>query len=259
MKLVTPLRNCLHSNVSVFYLYLSLKKMTGAIISQFYWKDANNQYNRYLIGGSFFFIEPDLGITTFSNLAMARSRNDMVYAEDYFYFDTTLPLFKSSVREGKGKQCIRLDREWLKEFPDKNITLIKFPFPVSSECFTNNGNSPNKGQLVICEGYGEADYISVQDDPESIDFIRVDDNQIRKFKLFRQMANIQSIEQEPIYSDTLSIDNLDVIYTDMHFNHSMSGGPILDSKGKEVLGVLSHEPDDPFSSDKFRGIKLNWF
>lgn len=233
--------------------------MTGAIISQFYWRDANNKYSRYFIGGSFFFIEPDLAITTFSNLAMARSRNDMVYAEDYFYFDTPLPLFKSSVREGKGKQCIRLDREWLKEFPDKNITLIKFPFPVSSECFTHNGNSPAKGQLVICEGYGEADYISVQDDPESIDFIRVDDNQIRKFKLFRQWASIESIYRETVYSDIINIDNLDVFYTDMHYSHTMSGGPIIDIKGKEILGILSHEPNDPFHSQKFRGIKLNWF
>lgn len=232
--------------------------MTGAIISQFYWQDANNQYSRYFIGGSFFFIEPDLGITTFSNLAMARSQNDMVYAEDYFYFDNPLPLFKSSVREGKGQQCIRLDREWLQEFPDKNITMIKFPFPVSSECFIHNGNFPENGQLVIGEGYGGTDFIIVQDDPESIDFVRVDESQIRKFKLFRQMASIESIQQEPIYSDTLNIDNIDVIYTDMHFNHSMSGGPILDSKCKEVLGVLSHGPDDPFASEKFRGIKLNW-
>ncbi len=232
--------------------------MTGPIISQFYWKDANNQYSRYFIGGSFFFIEPDLAITTFSNLAMARSQNDMVYAEDYFYFDNQLPLFKSSVREGKGQQCIRLDREWLQEFPDKNITLIKFPFPVSSECFTHNGNFPEEGQLIIGEGYGESDFIIVQDDPESIDFIRIDESQIRKFKLFRQMAIVESIEQETIYSDTLNIDTLDVIYTDMHFNHSMSGGPILDSKGKEVLGVLSHEPDDPFAPEKFKGIKMDW-
>jgi hypothetical protein len=231
--------------------------MTGAIISQFYWKDANNQHSRYFIGGSFFFIEPDLAVTTYSNLALARSHNDMVYAEDYFYFDTPLTLFKSSVREGKGKQCIRLDREWLQEFPDKNITIIKFPFPVSSECFTHNRYSPNEGQLVTCEGYGEADYISIQDDPESIDFIRVDDNQIRKFKLFRQIGNIESIEQEPIYSDILNIDNLDVLYTDMHYSGTMSGGPILDIKGKDVLGVLSHEPDDPFVSSKFKGIKLN--
>ena len=231
--------------------------MTGAIISQFYWRDSNNRYSRYFIGGSFFFIEPDLGITTFTSLAMARSQNDMVYAEDYFYFDTPLPLFKSTVREGKGKQCIRLDREWLQEFPDKNITLIKFPFPISSECFIHNRNSPDKGQLVICEGYGEADFISVQDDPPSIDFIRVDDNQIRKLKIFRQMASIESIEQEPIYSDTLNIDNLDVLYTDMLYSGTMSGGPILDLKGKEVLGILSHEPDDPFASPKFRGIRLN--
>lgn len=232
--------------------------MTGAIISQFYWKDANNRYSRYFISGSFFFIEPDLGITSFSNLAIARSQNDMVYAEDYFYFDTPLPLFKSSVREEKGKQCIRLDREWLQEFPDKNITLIKFPFPVSSECFTHNEHAPDAGQLVVCEGYGEADFITVQDDLESIDFVRVDDIQIRKFKLFRQVTNIESIEQEPIYSDTLNIGNLDVIYTDMHFIPSMSGGPILDSKGKEVLGVLSHEPDDPYTSQKFKGIKLKY-
>ena len=72
------------------------------------------------------------------------------------------------------------------------------------------------------------------------------------------MAIIESIQQESIYSDSLNIDNIDVMYADMHFNHSMSGGPILDSKGKEVLGVLSHEPDDPFASEKFRGIKLNW-
>ena len=200
-----------NTNIDTIIL-LTFKKMTGAIISQFYWKDANNQYSRYFIGGSFFFIEPDLGVTTYSNLAMARSQSDMVYAEDYFYFDTPLTFFKSSVREGKGKQCIRLDREWLQEFPDKNVTLIKFPFPVSSEYFTHNRNSPNEGQLVIFEGYGEADHISVQDDPESIDFIRVDDNQIRKFKLFRQMGNIESIEQEPIYSDPLNIDNLDVLY-----------------------------------------------
>ncbi len=233
--------------------------MTGAIISQFYWKDANNQHSRYFISGSFFFIEPDLGVTIYSNLAMARSHNDMVYAEDYFYFDSQLPHFKSSGHEGKGKQCIRLDRDWLEEFPDRNITLIKFPFPVSSECFVPNRNTPDEGQLIICEGYGEADYIPVQDDLESIDFIRVDDNQIRKFKLFRQMANIESIEVQPIYSDTLNIDTLDVLYTDMHFSSSMSGGTILDIKGKEVLGVLSHEPDDPFASPKFRGIKLNCF
>ena len=239
-------------------IFVFEKKMTGAIISQFYWKDANNRYSRYLIGGSFFFIEPDLGVTTFSSLAMARSQNEMVYAEDYFYFDTLLPLFKSSVRAEKGKQCIRLDRQWLIEFPDKNITLIKFPFPVSSECFTHNGNSPEAGQLVVCEGYSEADFITVQDDPESIDFVRVDDIQIRKFKLFRQMANIESIEQEAVYSDTINIDNLDVFYTDMHFIPSMSGGPILDIKGKEVLGILSHEPDDPFSSQKFKGIKLKY-
>ena len=231
--------------------------MTGAIISQFYWKDADNRYSRYFIGGSFFFIEPNLGITTYSSLAMARSQNDMVYAEDYFYFDTQLPFFKSSVREGKGKQCIRLDRDWLKEFPDKNITLIKFPFPVISECFTQKRNSPAKGQLVICEGYGETDFISVHDDPESIDFIRVDDSQIRELKLFRQMANIESVEEEPIYSDILKIDKLDVLYTDLHYSGTMSGGPILDIKGQEVLGILSHEPDNPFASQKFRGIKLN--
>lgn len=232
--------------------------MTGAIISQFYWRDSNNRYSRYFIGGSFFFIEPDLGITTFTSLAMARSQNDMVYAEDYFYFDTPLPLFESSVRERKGKQCIRLDREWLQEFPDKNITLINFPFPISSECFNHNGNSPDIGQLVICEGYNEADFITVQEDPESIDFIGVDDAQIRKFKLFRQMANIEFVKQEQIYSDTLNIDNLDVFYTDIHYSPTMSGGPILDIKGKEVLGILSHEPDDPYASQKFRGIKLNW-
>ena len=232
--------------------------MTGAIISQFYWRDANNKYSRYFIGGSFFFIEPDLGVTTYSNLAMERSHDDMVYAEDYFYFDTPLPLFESSIHKVKGKQCIRLDREWLQEFPDKNITLIKFPFPVSSECFTHNRNSPDKGQLVICEGYGEADYISVQDDPESIDFIRVDEAQVRKFKLFRQWASIESIYRETVYSDIINIDNLDVFYTDMHYSHTMSGGPIIDIKGKEILGILSHEPNDPFHSQKFRGIKLDW-
>ena len=30
----------------------------------------------------------------------------------------------------------------------------------------------------------------------------------------------------------------------------MSGGPILDINGKEVLGILSHEPDDPFASQR---------
>ncbi len=232
--------------------------MTGAIISQFYWKDANNQFSRYFIGGSFFFIEPDLGVTTYSLLAGERSQNDMVYAEDYFYFDTPLPLFESSLHKVNGKQCIRLDREWLQEFPDKNITLIKFPFPVSSESFTHNGNSPHEGQLLICEGYGEADFITVLDDSESIDFIRVDETQVRKFKLFRQWASIETIVRETVYSDIINIDNLDVFYTDMHYSHTMSGGPIIDIKGKEVLGILSHEPDDPFHSQKFRGIKLNW-
>jgi hypothetical protein len=233
--------------------------MTGAIISQFYWKDANNRYSRYFIGGSFFFIEPDVGITTFSNLANARSQNDMVYAEDYFYFDSQLPLFKSLDHESIGNQCIRLEREWLQEFPEKNITVIKFPFPISSECFDHNGNSPNAGQLVICEGYNETDFITVREDAESIEYIRVDDTQIRKFKLFRQMANINSIEHEPLFTETLNISKLDVFFTDMHFISSMAGGPILDIKGKEVLGILSHEPDDPFSSQKFKGIKVNCF
>ena len=72
------------------------------------------------------------------------------------------------------------------------------------------------------------------------------------------MGNFESIEQEPIYSDILSIDNLEVINTDMHFIHSMSGGPILDINGKEVLGILSHEPDAPFASEKFKGVMLNY-
>ena len=232
--------------------------MTGGIISQFYWKDATNRYSRYFISGSFFFIEPDLAITTYSNLSMDRSQNDMVYAEDYFYFDSRQTLFKSSVREGKGQQCIRLDREWLQEFPDKNITLIKFTFPISSECFTHMGNSPDADQLVICEGYGEADFITVQEDPESIDFIQVENTQIRKLKLFRQMANIESIEKEQINSDSIKIKTLDVFNTDIHFIPSMSGGPILDTKGKEVLGILSHAHDDPYSSQKFKGIQMNW-
>ena len=175
-----------------------------------------------------------------------------------FHRSDKASLSKTTSHSGIGRQCIRLDREWLQEFPDKNITLIKFPFPISSECFTHKGNSPDAGQLVICEGYSDTDYITVHEDPESINFIRVDDIQIRKFKLFRQMANIESIEKEPVYSEILNIENLDVFYTDVHFISSMSGGPILDSKGKEVLGMLSHEPDDPFLSPKFKGIKLNW-
>lgn len=231
--------------------------MTGAIISQFYWKDATNQYSRYFIGGSFFFIEPDLAVTTYSCLAQERSQNDMVYAEDYFYFESSLPHDKTSSRSVNGNHCLRLDREWLQEFPDKNITLIKFPFSVSSECFTHLGNSPDEGQFVICEGYDEVDFMNILEEPESINFIRVDDTQARKLKLHRQKTIIESIQQEPLYSEILKIDGLEVLNTGMYFSSSMSGGPILDIKGKEVIGILSHGPDDPFVPEKFSGIKLN--
>lgn len=229
--------------------------MTGAIISQYYWNTEQGQFSRYFISGSFFFIEPDMAVTTYCILADKRSNPNSVYAEDYFYFDSPTQHFDLKGQKSSEKQCIRLDRDWVTEFPDKNVTLIKFPFPVSRNCFKYNINSPKKRQEVVCEGYGDLDMIQVHNDLE-FSFITLQESQISKFKLFRQMASIESIIDETAYTDILSLDNIEVLNTDMHYHPTMEGGPILDNTCSEVLGILSHEPDDPFRPQLFKGVKL---
>lgn len=145
--------------------------MTGAIVSQFYWKNEFGKYSRYFTHGSFFFIKPDLAITAYSNLAASRSKNDMIYAEDYLYFDSGLHRFDSALKLKDRIQCIRIEREMLKEFPDKNITEIHFDFQVSQNFFKVSDQKINCGSMVLCEGYNSADPLELIEDPETIDFL----------------------------------------------------------------------------------------
>jgi len=232
--------------------------MTGAIISHYFWKSEQGNHARFVVNGSFFFIEPDIAITAYVALAEARSYPRRVYAEDYFYFTSEIEHFASQNKDKGGIQCIRLEREWLKEYPNRNITEIHFPQPLSSDFFTVSKKKPENGHYIICEGYDHKDFLKIEDDPSEMNFVFISKREAAKIQLFRQGAFIEDIRTDDcIYAEMLEIEKIDVLYTTCFPNISMIGGPILDYQTHEVLGVLSHETDDAFKAHEgLRGVKL---
>lgn len=232
--------------------------MTGTIITQYYGKSEFGTNMRFFSGGSFFFIEPDIAITAYVNLADTRSNPGNLYGEDYLYFDSDIKHFNSETLNKDGIQCIRVERQWLKEFPKKNITEIHFPHPVSQEFFTISKKKPGKGQHIICEGYAYSDDLNVEMDPAEMNFFLISKREAKKIKFFRQGAFIEEIHQDDcIYTDLLEIEKIDVMYTTCFPSESMIGGPILDYYNNEVIGILSHETDDPYKSQQgLMGVRL---
>lgn len=234
--------------------------MTGAIISQFFWKSEHGRHSRFFANGSLFFIKPDLAITAYSNLALSRNNNDMVYAEDYLFFDSQIYYLDSALKLQDGIQCLRIEREMLKEYPKQNITEIHFDRPVSREYFAISSNKPDcSGIRVLCEGYAYSDNLDIREDSDTIDYILLSNQDVEKIKLLRQFAWIEGIRKnDSIYSEHLAIEKTDVIYTTCFPELSMIGGPILSEDGNEVLGMLSHETDDPYSMEGLRGVTIDF-
>ena len=167
--------------------------MTGAIITQFHREDEKGEYSRYCLNGSFFFIKPDVAVTAYVNLTEHRKSYGWNYGDDYFYFNSGREPLNSSVKNKDAVRCIRLRREWLVEYPERNITEIHFPEPMTSEFFQVSAKGAVDGQGIMCEGFDCKDNLSLEADPDSIDFLCLSKKEERKIKLYRQDAFIEDL------------------------------------------------------------------
>lgn len=231
--------------------------MTGAIISEYYYKSTEGATLRHFaITGSFFFIEPDVAITTYANLCEERSVLGGVYAEDYLYFGEDCNLLNIDLKSRDLIKCLWLDREWLKEKPDKNITEIHFGKAVSRSFFRQSENPIHKGIEIIGEGYNGNQFIHPREN-NNIEFLQFSRSQEEKFSLFRAMGKIDGIVEDECFSaGKFNVSGIPIIYTSLYPVVTMAGGPILESVTNNVVGILSHESNDPYEKAGMRAILL---
>ena len=210
----------------------------------------------FAITGSFFFIEPDVAITTYANLCEERSVLGAVYAEDYLYFGEDCNLLNDDLKSGDLINCLWLEREWLKEMPEKNITEIHFEKAVSRKFFLRAENKLQQGDTIIGEGYYGNQFISPRENG-NLEFLQISRSQEAALSLFRAPARIDEIVKEDfITRGNFQISDIPVIYTSIHPVSTMEGGPILEMETNKVIGILSHLSDDPYSETGMRGIFL---
>jgi hypothetical protein len=231
--------------------------MTGAIISEYYYKSTEGTTLRHFaITGSFFFIEPDVAITTYTNLCEERSVLGSVYVEDYLYFGADCDLLNNDNNLGDLINCLWFDREWLREKPEKNITEIHFGKAVSRKFFQQSANSVHKGMAIIGEGYCGNQFIQPREN-DNMEFLQISRLQEEAFSLFRAPAEINEIiEEECFEAGKFIISDIPIIYTSLYPVITMVGGPILEFETNKVVGILSHESEDPFEKAGMRAISL---
>lgn len=231
--------------------------MTGAIISEYYYKSTDgHSLKHFAITGSFFFIEPDVAITTYRNLCEKRSVLGSVYGADYLYFGEECNLLNQDFRAGDFINCLWLQREWLRENPKRNITEIHFEEAVSSKFFLRAENKIESGTSIIGEGYYGNQFIFPREN-QNVEFLQISRSQEAAFSLFRTPAKIDEIVKgDFITTGNFEISDIPVIYTSLYPVNTMEGGPILEIETNKVIGLLSHESDDPFDNGGMRGIFL---
>lgn len=229
--------------------------MTGAIISEYYTGNSDNRVRHFIVTGSFFFVEPDLAITVYTNLCEERSQHGIVYADDYLYFGQECNLLNDS-QNGELVNCLWIQREWLKEMPEKNITEIHFERAVTRKYYKRADHPVKEGEMVIAEGYYGKNFIyPLEDENEDVEFLRFKTSKEEDVSLCRIPAEIIEVHNKDcISSDYHFIDDISVLYTNIHPLPTLLGGPILEFETNRVVGMLSHCPDDPYDKGGIRGV-----
>ena len=228
--------------------------MTGAIISSLYYNINEDRFHRMCVTGSFFFIDPDVAVTTWTNLCDERNKDprEMLHTEDYLFFDSKVRHFETDEKYGDGYQCILIEREWLKESKEKNITYIHLPQPVTHRFYEVSSEQARLKQWVVTEGFEYHHHLNMVNDI-AYDFSVLPVKEARKIQFFRQAGVIEAIaDNDCIYTDLLQLENIRTLRTSCHNVPSMVGGPLLSREDGKVLGVISDLSDD--SEDHYEGL-----
>jgi hypothetical protein len=151
-----------------------------------------------------------------------------------------------------------LQREWLKEYPERNITEIHFEHSVSRKYFKVSKEKVSAGIVVMGEGYEGRNFLyPLEGEEENVEFLRLKPSQEEDFRFFRAPSEIiEVMEDDYVQTDIHQVENLTTIYTSIYPVPSMVGGPLINLFTDEVVGVISHESDDPYNEGGIRGVLI---
>lgn len=209
--------------------------MTGAILNFFGVMKDGKYHVHCEICGTFFFISPDRALTA----------NHVVY-KDFLNADEKI-INKQSFLIGENNFIAEIQKEFLIDHKDIDVSIIKFPKAQSETFFEIAKEEPIINQEFYFKGYTSENQPLIETHCDKLKII-LKKADLSPLNLVSQDGFVKKLKSMTVKTTDLDMDNVNVIELSCGGFVGMSGAPVIDKVSGKVIGLISF--GDTTNSDK---------